>query len=680
MRLSAALDDYRRVQSDPTRFPGERRSTEGLFSGLDDRLVHVEPNGTLKDYTEPISSKHGIERARFALELDGDVRWLSDFDEVSQSYHGATALVETRYETEGIAVETYDLTIGEAHITHVVASGDLPPNAALYAIVAFAPDGREARVGQLVHDEVVEVYHRSERDYLTSSTGFDRRRNRRSVRFDAILDAEPSFADPTVDEGYVNDRLGGTVVVVAPLDGEGRRSTTLASLLADAKTTARDEALGTVRSIADGFDAPDAVRHAARSQAVTLLPDVDGLPASAVDDLRVLQLLSAPTGARIAGPDFDPFYANSGGYGYTWFRDDAEIATFLLEAERDLDVDLRDRHAASARFYCRTQREDGTWPHRVWAHDGSLAPGWANARLEGDDGVEYQADQTASVAAFLARYLRERDPAPDEAVAIERAIDRALDGLDATLGDDGLPEPCQNAWEDATGRFTHTTATFLHAYADLARAPIDPERAEHAAAQARRVYEAIDDLRCPERGTYAMRLYGGELDDRLDSSTFALVDAHVAYAALDGVDSTRLARLEDHVETTIEGLYRETDEVAGLVRYEGDAWRRRDQGTPKVWTVSTAWGAHAAAGLASLLESNGRDEAAAVTTATDLLEPLLPGGRLCLDTGYLPEQVFDDGTPDSATPLGWPHAIRLATLARLQRRTVAREPSEIATD
>jgi GH15 family glucan-1,4-alpha-glucosidase len=38
---------------------------------------------------------------------------------------------------------------------------------------------------------------------------------------------------------------------------------------------------------------------------------------------------------------------------------------------------------------------------------------------------------------------------------------------------------------------------------------------------------------------------------------------------------------------------------------------------------------------------------------------------LCEPTSYLPEQFFDDGTPDSATPLGWPHAIRLATVALL---------------
>ncbi|WP_432765141.1 hypothetical protein [Halobaculum marinum] len=51
--------------------------------------------------------------------------------------------------------------------------------------------------------------------------------------------------------------------------------------------------------------------------------------------------------------------------------------------------------------------------------------------------------------------------------------------------------------------------------------------------------------------------------------------------------------------------------------------------------------------------------------ASDLLDLVGPEGPLTVAGGYQPEQFFDDGTADSATPLGWPHAIRLATTALL---------------
>ena len=131
--------------------------------------------------------------------------------------------------------------------------------------------------------------------------------------------------------------------------------------------------------------------------------------------------------------------------------------------------------------------------------------------------------------------------------------------------------------------------------------------------------------------------------------------------------SASLDRLDTHVRATLDGLERETDAIRGLVRFEGDEWRQNDQGNEKVWTVSTAWGANAAAQLGSLLADHGEDVRAATAFARsrDLLSELLPGGSLVQPSGYLSEQLYDDGTPDCATPLGWPHALRLATIAHL---------------
>ncbi|WP_435345810.1 glucan 1,4-alpha-glucosidase [Haloarchaeobius sp. HRN-SO-5] len=650
MHLRAALNDYKRDRGRPSCFPGERRTTDGLFSGAGGRLVYVGRDGRLEDFSAPFSGLGGLARARFGVRVDGETRWLDGFGQRRQRYDGHTALVESTFRDGPVTVERTDLTVDAGHVTHVDVSG---PADALVVYCSFEPEGAETQVGHLVHRDrsVVEAYHRREHDFLASATGFESVEGRRPEGFAELLaDEAVDLPRPVEDDAYEAGRLGGNVLVVVPLEaGEA----TVATLL-EADPVSRDEAVERARSLAADHD-PARLAGVANEQ-FTPAPSE-----SVAADLRVLGLLGSPDGPRIAGPDFDPNYAYSGGYGYTWFRDDAEIARYLLDADAELGLGLDDRHRRSARFYRETQLADGSWPHRVWPSDGSLAPGWANATVEGE-GREYQADQTASVVSFLAEYRRRCDP--DDAEAVEAAIADGVDALDDWLDDDGLPAPCQNAWEDMTGRFTHTAATYLHAYASVARAPVGSV-ADHAAGRARTVFDALDALWSHDREAYGLRLDDGELDDRLDSSTFALVEAHRAAAAGGLVTEERLDRLVSHTGCALDGLARQTDDVYGLVRYEGDDWRTRTQTEPKVWTVATAWGAHAAAELARLLDDQGRDGADRFEArAAELLAELLPGGSLCSAGHYLPEQVFDDGTPDSATPLGWPHAIRLVTVAR----------------
>ncbi|MFC4543486.1 glucan 1,4-alpha-glucosidase [Halosolutus amylolyticus] len=670
MELHGALNDFKRSRGDPHLFPGERRSTTGLFSGLDDRLVHVAPDGSIRDYSYPLSGLSGIERSRFGLERDGSVHW---FDDGDQRYVHGTAVVETVYDLGGRTCRQYDLTIDRLHLTHVelesAVDGDSPPT--LVGCFGFAPDGRANRIGQLQHDDAVEVYHDSERDVLAASTDLDVT-GQVPERFEELLASDPiEFPRSEADDRYEEDRLSPITRVSVPLTGESP-SATVATLLTDGGE--RTAALDRVRSGATEYDDREAILAAGRRQARDALPDPDS--GSGVEDgfadLRALCLLRAPTGARIAGPEFDPFYRYSGGYGYTWFRDDGEIAAFLLEADRAAGLDLEPWHAASARFHCETQLPDGTWPHRVWPHNGELAPGWANARLEDGSTADYQADQTASVAAFLATYLRRIDPSDDR---VRETLTAALDGMDATLSADGLPGRVQNAWENMTGRFTHTAATYLEAYAAIARAPVPDDVAARASENARTVYEALDDLWLPDRGIYALRLDGEEVDDRLDGSTLALASAHREYDAIAAVDDARLDRLVSHVETTIDGLYRDPDgPVEGLARFEGDPWRVRTQDEAKIWTVTTAWGAYAAAELGQLLAANDRPERESFEIrARELLSLVAPGGTLRRSGEYLPEQVFDDGTADSATPLGWPHAIRLATASVLEATEQAKQ-------
>ncbi|ELZ91970.1 glucan 1,4-alpha-glucosidase / glycosyl hydrolase [Haloferax mucosum ATCC BAA-1512] len=666
MQLRDALADYKRHAEHPTRFPGERRTTSGLFSGLDGRLVHVETDGSLRDFGYPLSGLWGVERSRFGVRPahendDGGIYW---FDSgATQSYTDDGGVVVTEHETAYGDVTQSDLTVGDGHVTRFETDTDADAELELVAFVHFQPDGRDTLVGQLRHGDTVEAYHAEEHDFLASAPAFDHVEGRIPEQFDELLsDGEVELPRPRTDDCYEEGQLSGAIVGTVPF-AEG--SAAVGHLVTDDTETSRRDALDAVRDLA-ALDRDD-MRTRAAEQVVGRVPDHDEAGAMH-DDIRVLSLLSGPLGLRIAGPDFDPYYAYSGGYGYTWFRDDAEISKFLFESDERLDLGLDAWHERSARAYCRTQRDDGSWPHRVWPFDGSLAPGWANARLESGDDADYQADQTGSVIAFLAMYYGHCDDA-DLRADIETTLERALDSLDETLGDDGLPVTCQNAWENMTGRFSHTAATFLEAYAALALSDLDGDLTDRAADRARDVYEGIDALWSDDRECYALRLTDGELDDRYDSAALALVSAHRTYDRLESVGDDRLDRLVAHTEAVFDGLWHDPDEsdVKGLVRFEGDDWRMREQSTEKIWTVSTAWGANAGVELAGLLAAHDDHRGTSFAeTGQSLLELVLPDGPLCTDAGYLAEQFFDDGTPDSATPLGWPHAIRLATLATLE--------------
>ena len=683
MRLRTALNEFKRNRDG--RFPAECRTIDGAFSAHGDRLVYVDPDGGLRDYSSPLSGLYGIDRARLGIETETDTRWFDEFSTVRQHYYRETNVVETEYAADGFTVHQYDLTLGRAHVTHIELRGAIPPNAELTAFLTFAPEGQESQVGRLIHDgagpndtNVVEVFHRSEHDYVTASTGIIDVRGQIPERFEEILaDDAYEFPREAVINRFEDTHLSGDVVVNAPLEQSGRAAkTTIVTQLSDHETVDREAALADLRQCAAAHRTADDIRDAGRQRAEVSVPESAPNGNVVREDLRALSLLKAPTGAHVAAPEFDPFYAHSGGYGYTWFRDEAEVGRHLLRADTHLELELQESLASTAEFFCETQQADGSWSHRVWAMDGSLAPGWAHGRIEGGND-DYQADQTASVVSFLAKLLTERgetiaEPRREE---IRTTIEAAVDVLDETLADDGLPVACQNLWENMTGRFTHTAATYLAAYVAVADAPVTAELQSHARAQAETVFAGLDRCWSETREAYGIRLNNsGKLDDRIDSATFAVVEAIVDYDAVidEALPAETLDRLADHVQHVFDALYRDPADspVAGLARFEGDTWRSEGQQGEKIWTPSTAWGAVAATELGVLLSTYDREDDAeeCFDQAGTLYEHLLPNGALTTRAGYLAEQAFDDGTVDSAAPLGWSHALRLRATATLREQ------------
>ena len=679
MRLTTALNEYKKARGE--RFPEESKTVSGSFSGHGDRLVHIGENGSLRDYSDSLSGLYGIDRSQLGIQIGDETRWFSDLATIRQHYYRDTRLVETEYDAGSFTVHQYDLTLGRAHATHVEVRGTVPQDAKLVAFATMAPEGQDSGVGALIHEEggpddsrVLEVYHRQEHDYVTASTGLDEVHGQRPERLGEILDDDAIyFPRRRGTERRDQTRLTGDFLVTAPLERSGRsNSTTLVTQLSDHTELDRQRAMTDVSICAESHTTASDLRESARERTRITVPDSLPRSKSVRTDLRVMDLLSAPDGGHIAAPEFDPFYENSGGYGYVWFRDDASVSRHLLEAGDRLDIETDDVLAESAQFLCERQLPDGTWPHRVWATDGSLAPGWANANVErNEDSPEYQADQTATVTSFLATLLRTRHGRLDDDLTVQMrdTIVEAVDALSRDVADNDLPEPCQNVWEDTTGQFAHTAAAYIEAFATVARAPMANQIRERAQHGAERVMDGLDELWDAEMSVYVMRLTNGEIDHRIDAAALKLTDAFEAYDEIEDAELTddQVERLAAHVSTTLDTLFRNPphSEIAGLSRYEGDRWRMQEQDGEKIWSVTTGIGALAAARVGEMLNDRGKNGDAYLDRGSDLYELIADDGPMATDAGYLAEQAFDSGELDSATPLGWSHAIRLHATARL---------------
>jgi glucan 1,4-alpha-glucosidase len=679
MRLRTALNEYKKARDE--RFPEESKTVNGSFSGHGDRLVHVGADGSLRDYSYSLSGLYGVDRAHLGILVGDRTEWFRDLDTIRQHYYRDTRLVETEYDAGAFTIHQYDLTLGRAHATHVEIRGKVPQDAKLVAFSRLAPDGRDSGIGALIHEDsgpngsrVLEAYHRTEHDYIAASTGLDGVHGQRPERLSEILDDEPVwFPRRAPAERRDQTRLTGDFVVTAPLEQTGRsHSTTLITQMSDHDEVNRETALADISICAESHKDASDLRMAARERTRITPPETAPRPKAVRSDLRVMELLSSPSGGRIAAPEFDPFYENSGGYGYVWFRDDASVSRHLLESSDLLGLETAAVLEESAEFLCERQLSDGTWPHRVWASDGTLAPGWANAKVErNEESPEYQADQTATVTAFLATLLRKRHSKLDDDLiaTIRDTIRGAADALSADIADNDLPNTCQNVWEDATGQFAHTAAEYIEAFAAVANAPMSSQVCDQGRQGAKRVMNGLSDLWDAESEVFVMRMTEGGPDHRIDAAALKLTDAFEAYDRIDDVNlsSTQLNRLASHVSTTLDTLFRNPadSELAGLIRYESDRWRTQEQDGEKIWSVTTGIGAIAAARVGKMLNDRNKNGDAYLDRASDLYELIAMDGPLTNSSGYLAEQAFDTGELDSAVPLGWSHSLRLHATAIL---------------
>ena len=82
MTMRIAINEYKGDRSDDDTHPGERPSTDGLFSGDEGRLVYVDRSGSVRDYSGSTLDMHGIDSSRYGIRADDHVTWFDDLDKI----------------------------------------------------------------------------------------------------------------------------------------------------------------------------------------------------------------------------------------------------------------------------------------------------------------------------------------------------------------------------------------------------------------------------------------------------------------------------------------------------------------------------------------------------------------------------------------------------------------------
>ncbi len=489
-----------------------------------------------------------------------------------------------------------------------------------------------------MHGNSVEAYHRSEHDFIGVSTELDTVAGQIPERFSELVDDDPvSFPRDTGARRYEDTTLTGGVLLSAPFVDGGVTLTTLR------RTRTTPTAIGAVDHRPAG-ERPLHFGDTARSRPGTAAMDRARRDAEPGERRRRPPGPLAAFGrerGRIAAPDFDPYYATSGGYGYTWFRDDAEISAFLLEADGTFDLGLDSWHQRSAEFYCRTQQPDGSWPHRVWPGDETLAPGWANARLESGSTPTTRPTRPRASPASSRRIS-------GPASRPTRSASKPRSGAPSRASTTRWPTTASPSPARTPGRTCRVGSRTPLRRSCTPTRPLRARPSRHAPrprpVAGRDGVVFADALWTGDR--YALRERDGTVDNRLDSATLALPAAcRVAAEAIDLPAETR-DRLYTHVETTLDGLERHRRH-----RWSGPLRGRR----------LAAWRASPREGL-DRLDGVGRERAAqlgALLVTPTTAERRRPGprgtsrnspfrgGSLGRPAATSP-RTFDDGTPDVA--------------------------------
>ncbi len=341
-------------------------------------------------------------------------------------------------------------------------------------------------------------------------------------------------------------------------------------------------------------------------------------------------------GAFLAAPEFDPTFEHSGGYGYCWPRDAAEVV-LALEAVGIPEMGLRFLEWAKA-----VQNEDGSWEQRYWLN-GERGPAWCT--VEGS----IQIDQVGAMLLTMERLIS-AIPSSDQEQVLKRfwpSAKKVADYLSRSLDPAvGLHRPGCDLWETSRGSFAHSNAAVwagLRAGAALGIAAGDSLAAEQWRKQSVLVKNSV--LQRLWTGTYFARGLNpsGEVDAVVDSSILGLVDP---FQMLNLEDEHEREMVQSSAETIIRHLSIDIDGKKGIGRFEGDQYLGGSAGG-----VNTLWLARVLLRLA--LSHQETDRARAKEYEEQALQYIRAVTPRATAAGMLPELIGGPGSSHWAAPHGW---------------------------
>ncbi len=349
-------------------------------------------------------------------------------------------------------------------------------------------------------------------------------------------------------------------------------------------------------------------------------------------------------GAVMASLDTTMLNYSRDSYGYCWPRDAAYALWPLLR------LGYTDEPLNFFAFCKRVMHTKGYLYHKYQA-DGALGSSWhPYVHKYGKVGPPIQTDETAIVLFLVGQYYRmHKDPKflKDYYISFVEPMANFLAGY---TGNDGLPLPSYDLWEQTYLTTTYTTAL---TYASLLEASelADSYGRIDDGARWRSAAEAMKGASSIFYNPYEKFFYKGFIDNEKGVREFdATVDISSLYGVfMFGLFDRQSEEFEASVSSAKERLSVRRDSKA-FVRYEHDDYYRDgdDSVQSNVWAVTSLWMAQIA------LEREGRESAD--KTIDFVLSSTKPGYL------FAEQMRADDFEPTSVAPLIWSHAEFVSTL------------------
>lgn len=333
---------------------------------------------------------------------------------------------------------------------------------------------------------------------------------------------------------------------------------------------------------------------------------------------RVVKANTGEGGRVIAAIDSDIMGENRSNYAYVWMRDAVLTARIV-----DEPVDLLS-------FVPRC--DDGQFIWQKYHPEGYRGSSWHP--WTGDDSFPYQMDETA----LLVTYGIQHHDIYNLVETDEARLEQWLKLLLKSVGDNGLPRPSWDLWEERFGIHFWTVATVIEAL--KAGAELLGDQCRSVADQ---MVEAVDLNFRVENGRIPRRIYKESgvwhADYTADASVLA---GCLECPELREIYQTQAIQMvEDHLELKTHS--------GGVARYEGDYYCRVREGYPgNPWVICTMWLARA------------HHKAGNIQRYKELLKW---AESHCSRSLMLAEQYHPDtGEPLSVSPLTWSHAEYIKTV------------------